>query len=113
MRAHRPGCGLLIAMRLSTDRILVSHAGTLPRPDNVAKLFNDGPDDEFTGVLPGAVKEVVQRQANLGIDIVNDGEFSKSTGARRLNNSNARKPTNSGPPTSNDNAANRNAMPAS
>ena len=30
-------------MRRSTDRILVSHAGTLPRPDDVARLFNDGP----------------------------------------------------------------------
>src|SRR3954452_4359691 len=67
-------------MRRSTDRILVSHAGTLPRPDDVARLFNDGPDDEFNAVLPGAVKDVVRRQADLGIDIVNDGEFSKRGG---------------------------------
>jgi len=67
-------------MRRSTDRILVSHAGTLPRPADVAKLFDGGPDDEFKSVLPGAVKDVVQRQANLGIDIVNDGEFSKRGG---------------------------------
>ena len=67
-------------MRRSTDRILVSHAGTLPRPDNVAKLFDGGPDDEFKDVLPGAVKDVVRRQADLGIDVVNDGEFSKRGG---------------------------------
>jgi len=67
-------------MRRSTDRILVSHAGTLPRPDAVARLFNDGPDNEFNAVLPGAVKDVVRRQADLGIDIVNDGEFSKRGG---------------------------------
>src|ERR1043165_7830449 len=67
-------------MRRSTDRILVSHAGTLPRTDEVARLFNDGPDDEFKAMLPGAVKEVVRRQADLGIDIVNDGEFSKRGG---------------------------------
>src|SRR5260370_33328250 len=67
-------------MRRSTDRILVSHAGTLPRPAEVAKLFDGGADDEFKGVLPGAVKDVVRRQADLGIDIVNDGEFSKRGG---------------------------------
>src|SRR5713101_8532435 len=67
-------------MRRSTDRILVSHAGTLPRPADVARLFDGGPDDEFKGVLPGAVKDVVRRQADLGIDIVNDGEFSKRGG---------------------------------
>src|SRR3981081_4208874 len=67
-------------MRRSTDRILVSHAGTLPRPESVARLFADGPDDEFKGVLPGAVKDAVRRQAELGIDIVNDGEFSKRGG---------------------------------
>src|SRR6266567_4108521 len=67
-------------MRRSTDRILVSHAGTLPRTDEVARLFNDGSDEEFTGMLPAAVKDVVRRQADIGIDIVNDGEFSKRGG---------------------------------
>jgi 5-methyltetrahydropteroyltriglutamate--homocysteine methyltransferase len=52
-------------MRRSTDRILVSHAGTTPRPVD--------PTD-----LPSAVKAVVRRQAEVGIDIVNDGELSKS-----------------------------------
>src|SRR5881392_1715278 len=67
-------------MRRSTDRILVSHAGTLPRPEHVARLFNDGPDEEFIRMLPGAIKDVVRQQAQLGIDIVNDGEFSKRGG---------------------------------
>src|SRR6266446_7694796 len=67
-------------MRRSTDRILVSHAGTLPRPADVAKLFDGGADDEFKRVLPDAVKDVVRRQADLGIDVVNDGEFSKRGG---------------------------------
>src|SRR5258708_22084169 len=67
-------------MRRSIDRILVSHAGTLPRPAEVAKLFDGGPDEEFASVLPGAVRDVVRRQADLGIDIVNDGEFSKRGG---------------------------------
>src|SRR5579864_644981 len=52
-------------MRRSTDRILVSHAGTTPRPA-------DAPD------LPSAVKQVVRKQAEVGIEVVNDGELSKS-----------------------------------
>src|SRR3954466_6851896 len=52
-------------MRRSTDRILVSHAGTAPR-------LTDNAD------LPSAVKAVVRRQAEVGLDIVNDGELSKS-----------------------------------
>jgi 5-methyltetrahydropteroyltriglutamate--homocysteine methyltransferase len=67
-------------MLRSTDRILVSHAGTLPRPDDVARVFNDATDDELKKVLPDAVRGVVHKQAELGIDIVNDGEFSKRGG---------------------------------
>src|SRR4030081_480540 len=52
-------------MRRSTKRILVSHAGTAPRPADQSDL-------------PRAVKEVVQKQVDAGIDIVNDGELSKS-----------------------------------
>lgn len=52
-------------MRRSTERILVSHAGTTPRPTD-------------TSDLSAAVKEVVRKQADVGIDIVNDGELSKS-----------------------------------
>ena len=51
-------------MRRSTNRILVSHAGTTPRPTTLP--------------LPAAVAEVVKKQVDVGIDIVNDGELSKS-----------------------------------
>jgi 5-methyltetrahydropteroyltriglutamate--homocysteine methyltransferase len=51
-------------VRRSTDRILVSHAGTAPRPADLP--------------LADAVKEVVRKQVEVGIDIVNDGELSKS-----------------------------------
>lgn len=51
-------------MRRSTNRILVSHAGTTPRPPDLP--------------LPDAVVEVVRKQVEVGIDIVNDGELSKS-----------------------------------
>ena len=66
-------------MRRSTSRILVSHAGTLPRPADLQALFEAGPSRraEFTSRLPSAVAEVVRQQATLGIDMVNDGELSK------------------------------------
>jgi 5-methyltetrahydropteroyltriglutamate--homocysteine methyltransferase len=67
-------------MRRSTERILVSHAGTVPRPADLQELRAAGPDKqrEYEARLPSAVKEVVARQAEVGIDIVNDGELSKS-----------------------------------
>ena len=67
-------------MSRSTERILVSHAGTLPRPESFAPVFADAADDELKRALPDAVRDVVRRQAELGIDIVNDGEFSKRGG---------------------------------
>src|SRR5579884_77853 len=64
-------------MRRSTERILVSHAGTLPRPDDLQAMRDEGRDVEFEKRLPSAVAEVVGKQAEMGIDIVNDGEYSK------------------------------------
>jgi 5-methyltetrahydropteroyltriglutamate--homocysteine methyltransferase len=66
-------------MRRSTERILVSHAGVLPRPDGLQRLFDAGPEgqDAFAAALPGAVADIVARQVAAGVDIVNDGEISK------------------------------------
>ena len=63
----------------STGRIRVSHAGALPRPADLARLFAAGPsgEDAFRAALPGAVTEVVDQQIAAGVDIVNDGEISK------------------------------------
>lgn len=72
-------------MRRSTDRILVSHVGVLPRTDKLEKLLasEDGVSADYAEALPGAVAEVVRRQRQLGIDVVNDGEFSKPEGFSR------------------------------
>jgi 5-methyltetrahydropteroyltriglutamate--homocysteine methyltransferase len=69
-------------MARSADRILVSHAGTLPRPPEFQELFLGGESTstEFEQGLPQIVKELVQRQAQIGIDIVNDGEAGKRGG---------------------------------
>ncbi len=70
-------------MRSSTDRILTSHAGSLPRPDdllamNQAALQGNPPDAKARAArVRDAVAEVVRRQADTGLDIVNDGEYSK------------------------------------
>jgi 5-methyltetrahydropteroyltriglutamate--homocysteine methyltransferase len=66
-------------MRRSTDRIRVSHAGALPRPEELQRLFDAGPQrgEEFGRALPEAVAEVVSRQVAAGVDVVNDGEISK------------------------------------
>src|SRR5882762_1703910 len=67
-------------MRRSTNRILVSHAGTTPRPADLQALREQGSasPDQLAQALPGAVKVVVGKQVEVGIDIVNDGELSKS-----------------------------------
>ena len=66
-------------MRRSTERILVSHAGALPKPEDLQRLFDAYPGEQeaFTAALPGAVREVVGQQAAAGVDVVNDGEISK------------------------------------
>jgi 5-methyltetrahydropteroyltriglutamate--homocysteine methyltransferase len=66
-------------MRRSTDRILVSHAGTLPRPADIAHLLGQGPqsDAELAQKLPAAVADIVRKQVEVGVDIVNDGEIPK------------------------------------
>jgi 5-methyltetrahydropteroyltriglutamate--homocysteine methyltransferase len=66
-------------MRRSTERILVSHAGTVPRPAALQEMYAAGESRraEFAAMLPGAVREVVLQQARVGIDIANDGELSK------------------------------------
>jgi len=71
-------------MRRSTDRILVSHAGNLPRPGYIDELIDGGKAreganrQEYHARLPKAVNEIVDRQIEHGIDIVNDGEYAKA-----------------------------------
>src|SRR5262245_22612814 len=65
-------------MRHNTDRMLVSHAGNLPRPDDLNTLLAEHDRESFTQRLPSAVREIVQRQIDLGINIVNDGEYVKA-----------------------------------
>ena len=67
----------------STERILVTHTGSLPRPRRLIEMMlaeNEGrPVDpaEYEDTLRGAVHDIVRFQMDLGVDIVDDGELSK------------------------------------
>ena len=67
-------------MRLSSERILTTHVGSLPRNDRLSELLVEReagePYDpnELSAEIDAAVRHVVQRQQEAGIDIGNDGE---------------------------------------
>jgi 5-methyltetrahydropteroyltriglutamate--homocysteine methyltransferase len=65
-------------MKRSTDRILTSHAGSLHGPEEFRVLLNNKPPDaELAARVKQAVADVVRTQAECGLDIVNDGEYTK------------------------------------
>jgi 5-methyltetrahydropteroyltriglutamate--homocysteine methyltransferase len=70
-------------MLYSADRILVTHAGSLPRPPDLRAMVvakSAGQDYDAAALdrrLKEAVAETVRLQIGSGIDIVNDGELSK------------------------------------
>ena len=71
-------------MKHSTDRIRVSHAGNLPRPRYLDELIEGGKNrdgshtGEYHNRLPKGVQEIVDKQIELGVDVVNDGEYAKA-----------------------------------
>src|SRR6516225_2687605 len=75
-------------MKASTHHILTSHAGSLPRPEELIESNRTReagePTDEraFQQMLRAAVGDVVGHQKDLGIDVPGDGEFGKSVGNR-------------------------------
>jgi len=70
-------------MKTSTDRILTTHTGSLPRPKPLIDLIlnreKDGAVDAraFEAETANAVNDVVARQVAAGIDVISDGEMSK------------------------------------
>jgi 5-methyltetrahydropteroyltriglutamate--homocysteine methyltransferase len=75
-------------MRDSRDRIITSHAGSLPRPDaliaanQTRQSGSDAIEVQFQQQLQAAVVDVVRRQKDLGVDVTGDGEYGKSMGHR-------------------------------
>ena len=70
-------------MQTSKDRILTTHAGSLPRPKPLADLIlgrergEKIDSDALEAVTAKAVDEIVAQQTASGVDIVSDGEMSK------------------------------------
>jgi 5-methyltetrahydropteroyltriglutamate--homocysteine methyltransferase len=70
-------------MKRSAERILTTHTGSLPRPDDLTRTMfakEEGvPVDSgaLAARIRSAVAEVVRKQVEVGVDVVNDGEYSK------------------------------------
>jgi 5-methyltetrahydropteroyltriglutamate--homocysteine methyltransferase len=70
-------------MQRSTDRFLTTHTGSLPRPDDLVRMMYakeegvpvDAPS--LAARIRAAVEDIVAKQREAGVDIVNDGEVSK------------------------------------
>jgi 5-methyltetrahydropteroyltriglutamate--homocysteine methyltransferase len=76
-------------VKRSQDRILTTHVGSLPRPDSLLELssYGKGPPkdpDEYARRQRVAVAEIVKQQAQVGLDIINDGEFGKESWANYI-----------------------------
>ena len=77
-------------MRRSEERILTTHAGSLPRPSDLSRLLiktslGQAVDrSEFDSVADAAIRDVIARQINARIDIGNDGEQRRLSFSRHL-----------------------------
>jgi 5-methyltetrahydropteroyltriglutamate--homocysteine methyltransferase len=76
-------------MKRSESRILTTHVGSLIRPQglrDLAAAASESPEkrQRYDECLRESVSEVVKKQAEVGIDIVNDGEYGKSSWANYI-----------------------------
>ena len=66
-------------MKRSINRILTTHVGSLPRPNDLVGGYRDNaPESKLLPRLRSAIADVVRRQSDSGIDVVNDGEYGKA-----------------------------------
>lgn len=71
-------------MKRSTERILTTHTGSLPRPPELLRLLTERAEgrpvdeSEFRGQVRSAIQDAVRRQVEAGIDVVSDGEMGKA-----------------------------------
>jgi 5-methyltetrahydropteroyltriglutamate--homocysteine methyltransferase len=71
-------------MKRSTDRILTTFVGSLSRPAELRAVLAPTADrdkGEYEATLRKSVAEAVRKQAEVGLDVVSDGEFGKSNWA--------------------------------
>ena len=75
-------------MKHSVNRILTTHSGSLPRPDDLVVMLRAKDSGQaydkrrFATCVQEAVADIVRKQAELGIDVFGDGEQSKSNFAK-------------------------------
>jgi 5-methyltetrahydropteroyltriglutamate--homocysteine methyltransferase len=77
-------------MKRSSERILTTHAGSLPRPADLLDLMQGAGTNALDQAgnarrLRQAVGEIVHKQAELGIDVVDDGEYGKPSFVSYIN----------------------------
>jgi len=78
-------------VKRGTERILTTHVGSLTRPpeivDAIAASVNNEPynEESFAESLRQGVLEVVRKQAEVGVDVISDGEIGKSGFAAHIN----------------------------
>ncbi|MDE2900071.1 MAG: cobalamin-independent methionine synthase II family protein [Chloroflexota bacterium] len=71
-------------MKRSDERILTTHVGALPRPQELGALVQaktlggDYDEAKLAEWMPRAVEDVVRQQLDAGVDIINDGEYGKT-----------------------------------
>ena len=72
-------------MKTSTERILTTHVGSLPRPESIkallrARLGGQSLDEsQLAARVAEAVSAVVRHQAEVGLDVISDGEMGKTS----------------------------------
>ena len=66
-------------MKRSVERILTTHVGSLPRPADLIEAWRREPPESaaLAETLRRAVRDIVHQQADVGLDVLNDGEFGK------------------------------------
>jgi len=67
-------------LKRSTDRILTTHPGRLPNPDNYAAVMEarrSGDQQRFDELTSAGIQDMIRRQREIGLDILSDGEFWK------------------------------------
>ena len=70
-------------MKTSTDRILTTHVGSMPRPQEVVDLLfaqdqgEEYDQSNFDDVMRKAVDSIAVQQVDAGVNVISDGEMSK------------------------------------
>jgi 5-methyltetrahydropteroyltriglutamate--homocysteine methyltransferase len=77
-------------VKRSTDRVLTTHVGSLPRPkdllDAMRNMLNGlGDESDYADLIAEAVSESVRQQVDHGIDVITDGEQGKIGFSRYIN----------------------------